>query len=214
MGSWWCTTRPTTATTPASPTNGNEWLHKLTTHPKIKSMMKWCESTLAVFGKIHEHYGSPCKLLLNQILSYLIWPYMTNLASPTLTLPGLHYLAFWGQPFPFLNKVTFCQIIDIKIYQNLMKNTSGPLKLTCDDDINYTIFLSFVHSCFSLFTSLFPGRWSSSNEQTSKRLRIKTSKKLTLKTFLIFKKDSLMFMEKFQIWFLSLLFKVNLQKNN
>ena len=39
---------------------------------------KW---TLAVPGKIHKHYGSPCNCKLTK-------PYLNNLASPDLTLPG------------------------------------------------------------------------------------------------------------------------------
>jgi len=64
---------------------------------------------------IHEHYGSPGKLLLNQTL-----PNLTNLASPTLILPGapLTLTCQWPS-HPFL--IIHCQIINFKIYQNLVK---------------------------------------------------------------------------------------------
>ncbi len=41
-----------------------------------KMKLKWFghKSTLAVTWKIHKHYGSPCKLLLNQNLTYSALP--------------------------------------------------------------------------------------------------------------------------------------------
>jgi len=45
----------------------------------------WHKSTLAVPGKIHKCYGSPCNNYLTKL--YLTWPYLTNVASPFLILP-------------------------------------------------------------------------------------------------------------------------------
>jgi len=54
---------------------------------------------LAVPGKIHWHYGSPCNCYLNK--PNLTLPYLTNLAFPTLSLQGdFPPQSCWGPPYP------------------------------------------------------------------------------------------------------------------
>jgi hypothetical protein len=84
---------------------------------------KWTLTTLTIPGKIYKHYGISCKFEKSNQKLNLTWPYLTDLASPTLTLLD----APLAMPSGFhitlvLYTDTFCQIIDFVNYQNLARN--------------------------------------------------------------------------------------------